>query len=114
MCQCIGSHFETDDKMYGAIVFLYQHEQLILAHNMLMQGMKAVNFPDSQYDHHQIGQVAKFDEQSRLEAKRVIKARQYSRFTNKHCHVICSCMTNKYTGTHNIHLLLSSLVPYSR
>ncbi len=42
---------------------------------MLMQGMKAVNFPDSQYDHHQIGQVAKFDEQSRLEAKRVIKAR---------------------------------------
>jgi hypothetical protein len=56
-------------------VFLYQHEQLILAHKMLMQGMKAVNFPDSQYDHHQIGQVAKFDEQSRLEAKRVIKAR---------------------------------------
>ena len=64
---------------------------------MLMQGMKAVNFPDSQYDHHQIGQVAKFDEQSRLEARRTIKARQHSRLTYKHCHIvhICSCMTHQ-------------------
>ncbi|KAL0045028.1 hypothetical protein WJX82_005815 [Trebouxia sp. C0006] len=44
-------------------------------------GMKAVNFPDSQYDHHQISQAAKFVEQSRLEARRTIKARQFSRFT---------------------------------
>ena len=111
--QRLAAIFDTDDKMYDAIVFLYQHEQLTLAHKMLMQGMKAVNFPDSQYDHHQISQVAKFVEQTRLEARRIIKARQFSRLTDKHCHImhICSCMTIKYTGTHNIHLLLSSPMP---
>ena len=113
--QRLAASFEIDGKMYDAIVFSYQHEPVILAHKMLMQGMKAVNFPDSQYDHHQISQVAKFDEQSRLEARRTIKARQFSRLRDKHCHIMhmCSCMTIKYTCTHNIHILSSSSLPCS-
>ncbi|KAL0020522.1 hypothetical protein WJX79_000225 [Trebouxia sp. C0005] len=47
----------------------------------IRHGLKAVNFPDSQYDQHEIGQVADFGEQSRLEARRTVKARQHSRFT---------------------------------
>ncbi|KAL0019074.1 hypothetical protein WJX79_001587 [Trebouxia sp. C0005] len=47
----------------------------------IRHGLKAVNFPDSQYDHHQISQVAHFGEQSRAEAIRTVKARQHSRFT---------------------------------
>jgi len=113
--QRLAASFQIVDNMYDAIVFLYQHVQLILAHKMFMQGMKAVNFPDSQYDHHQISQAAKFVEQSRLEARRTIKARQFSRLTDKHCHImhICSCMTIKYSCTHNKHLLSSSLLPCS-
>ncbi len=86
--QRLSTSCETDDNTYDAVVFLHQREQLILAHKMLTQGMKAINFPDSQYDHHQIVQVAKFDEQIRLEARRTIKARQFSRLTNKRCHIM--------------------------
>ncbi len=60
-----------------------------------MQGLKAVNFPDSQYDHHQVSQVADFREHSRLEARRIVKARQHSRWTNARCHILhcCSCVS---------------------
>ncbi|KAL0045144.1 hypothetical protein WJX82_009940 [Trebouxia sp. C0006] len=47
----------------------------------IRHGLKAVNFPHSQYDHHQLSQVVDFREQSRAEARRIVKARQLSRFT---------------------------------
>ena len=53
-----------------------------------MQGLKAVNFPDTEYDHHEVSQVADFREQSRTEARRVVKARQHSRWTAIYCNAV--------------------------
>jgi len=97
---------QRHDRMYGAMCscinmnHLYWHKILWY---LLMQGLKAVNFPESEYAHHQISQVAYFGEQSRAEARRTIKARQLSRSTNKRCHLHkCSCMTTQYTCMNNI------------
>ena len=76
-----------------------------------MQGLKAVNFPDSQYDHHQVSQVADFREHSRLEARRIVKARQHSRWSNARCHTLhcCSCASIECTGMNTKHTLYNNI-----
>lgn len=70
-----------------------------------MQGLKVVNFPDSQYDHHQVSQVADFREHSRLEARRIVKARQHSRWSNARRHILhcCLCVSVECTGMNTRH-----------